>query len=130
PSLIGFDPNIADKYDGGAHVRADVRVGENGRLIAEDEEQDEKIAGTSGRAYELLAIGAHGIGRQEFSQLGGVAARVIRGVTKDGLIVRDERPLEGGSIMVCVDGSSYSYKAMRVALELAATYGAKLYVCS
>ncbi len=130
PSLIGFDPNIADKYDGGAHVRADVRVGENGRLIAEDEEQDEKIAGTSGRAYDLLAIGAHGIGRQAFSQLGGVASRVIRGVTKDVLIVRDDRPLAGGSIMVCVDGSSYSYKAMRVALELAATYGAKLYVCS
>src|SRR5688572_16577406 len=78
PSLIGFDPNIADKYDGGATVRGDVRIGENGRLIAEDEDQDEKLAGTSGRSYDLLAIGAHGIGRQALSQLGGVVARVLR----------------------------------------------------
>src|SRR6187431_2040678 len=27
PSLIGFDPNIADKYDGGATVRGDVKIG-------------------------------------------------------------------------------------------------------
>jgi nucleotide-binding universal stress UspA family protein len=32
--------------------------------------------------------------------------------------------------MVCVDGSAYSYKAMRLALEMAKEYGAKLYVCS
>src|SRR5919106_624479 len=38
PSLIGFDPNIADKYDGGERVRSDVRLGENGRIIAEDED--------------------------------------------------------------------------------------------
>src|SRR5688500_14982898 len=33
PSLIGFDPNIADKYDGGARGRGDVRIGEDGRLV-------------------------------------------------------------------------------------------------
>jgi nucleotide-binding universal stress UspA family protein len=32
--------------------------------------------------------------------------------------------------MVCVDGSSYAYKALRVALEMAREYGAKLFVCS
>jgi nucleotide-binding universal stress UspA family protein len=130
PSLIGFDPNIADKYDGGSTVRGDVRIGENGRLIAEEEEQDDKLAGSSNRAYDLLAIGAHGIGRQQLSQLGGVTARVLRKVEKDVLIVRDERPFRGGNFMVCVDGSSYSYKAMRVALELAREYDATLYVCS
>ena len=130
PSLIGFDPNIADKYDGGKNVRGDVRIGENGRLIAEEEDQDEKLAGSSNRAYDLMAIGAHGIGRQQLSQLGGVTARVLRKVEKDVLIVRDQQPLRGGKFMVCVDGSSYSYKAMRVGLELAREYGATLYVCS
>ena len=130
PSLIGFDPNIADKYDGGDTVRSDVRIGENGRLIAEDEEQDEKLAGTSARDYDLVCIGAHGIGRQPYSQMGGVTSRVLRGIEKDALIVRNDRPLEGGRFMVCIDGSSYSYKAMRVALELAREYGASLYVCS
>jgi nucleotide-binding universal stress UspA family protein len=130
PSLIGFDPNIADKYDGGEKVRGDVRIGENGRLIAEEEDLDEKLAGESGREYDLVCIGAHGIGRQPYSQLGGVVARVIREVEKDTLVIRDERPLAGGDWIVCVDGSSYSYKAMRVALELAREYGAKLWVCS
>ena len=130
PSLIGFDPNIADKYDGGARMRSDVKIGENGRLIAEDEEQDEKLAGSTERAYDLLCIGAHGIGRQPYSQLGGVTSRVIRDIEKDVLIVKNDAPLQEGRWLVCVDGSSYSYKAMRVALEMAREYKATLYVCS
>ncbi len=130
PSLIGFDANIADKYDGGDKVRSDVALGDDGRIVAEDEEHDEKLAGSSGRSYDLLALGAYGLGRQPYSQLGGVVSRVIRGVEKDVLIVRDEKPLEGGAYMVCVDGSAYSYKGMRVALEMAREFDAKLYVCS
>ncbi|MSR35437.1 MAG: hypothetical protein EXR95_02165 [Gemmatimonadetes bacterium] len=130
PSLIGFDPNIAHKYDGGATVRSDVRLGADGRIVAEDEEQDEKLAGSSGRLYDLLVMGAHGIGKQPYSQLGGVTSRVLRKVEKDVLVVRNDRPLAEGRWMVCVDGSSYAYKALRVALEMAREYRAKLYVCS
>jgi nucleotide-binding universal stress UspA family protein len=130
PGLIGFDPNRAAGYDGGERVRSDVQVGANGRLVAEDEDQAARLVGSSGRQYDLLAVGAHGLGRQTFSQLGGVVARVLRGVEKDVLIVRDQAPLEGGRFLVCVDGSSYSYKAMREALELAQAFGASLYVCS
>ncbi|CAN5875217.1 hypothetical protein BH20GEM1_BH20GEM1_12200 [soil metagenome] len=130
PSLIGFDPNIADKYDGGEVVRSDVRLGDDGRIVAEDEDADEKLAGSSGRSYDLVAIGAHGLGRQPYSQLGGVVARAIRGIEKDVLIVREDRPFEDGRYLVCVDGSAYGYKAMRVALELAREFGAKLYVAS
>ncbi len=130
PSLIGFDPNIAGKYDGGESGRGDVILGEDGRLVAEDEDQEEKLAGESGRSYDLMVIGAHGIGQQPFSQLGGVASRVIRQVEKDALVIRNDRPLAEGRWMVCIDGSSYSYKAMRVALEMAREYRAKLYVCS
>ena len=130
PSLIGFDPNIAHKYDGGDTVRSDVRLGEDGRIVGEDEEQDEKLAGSSGRDYDLLVMGGHGIGRQPLSQLGGVTARVLRQIEKDALVVRDDRPLEGGRWIVCVDGSSYAYKGLRLALQLARDYGAKLFVCS
>ena len=130
PGLIGFDPNRAAGYDGGDKVRSDVKLGENGRLVAEDEDTAARLVGSSGRQYDLLAVGAHGLGRQQFSQLGGVVARVLRGVEKDVLIVRDDRPLEGGRFLVCVDGSSYSYKAMKAALELAQTFGGSLYVCS
>ena len=130
PSLIGFDPNIADKYDGGEKVRSDVAIGANGRLVAEEEEQDEKMAGSSGRDYDLVVIGAHGLGRQPYSQVGGVVGRAVRGIRKDVLIAREANPLRNGRFMVCIDGSAYSYKAMRVALELAREYEAKLFVCS
>jgi nucleotide-binding universal stress UspA family protein len=130
PGLIGFDPNRAAGYDGGTKVRSDVQVGENGRLIAEDEDSAARLVGSSGRQYDLLAIGAHGLGRQPYSQLGGVVARVLREIEKDVLIVRDDRPFQDGRFLVCVDGSSYSYRAMRVALELAQAFGASLYVCS
>jgi nucleotide-binding universal stress UspA family protein len=130
PGLIGFDPNRAAGYDGGEKVRGDVQVGENGRLVAEDEDAAARLVGSSGRSYDLVALGAHGLGRQRFSQLGGVVARALRGIEKDMLVVRDDRPFEGGRFLVCVDGSSYSYNAMKAALELAQAFGGSLYVCS
>lgn len=130
PGLIGFDPNVAARYDGGDRVRGDVQLGADGRIVAEDDDAAARLVGTSGRAYDLVAVGAHGLGRQTFSQLGGVVARSLRGIEKDMLIVRDDRPLTGGRFMVCVDGSSYSYRAMRQALELAQAFDASLFVCS
>ena len=130
PSLIGFDPNIAHNYDGSDKQRTDVKLGGDGRLLAEDEEQEDKLAGTSGRDYDLVAIGAHGLGRQERSRLGGVVARSLRGIEKDALIIRDERSLAGGKWLVGVDGSAYAYKGLRIALEMAREYGAKVYIAS
>src|SRR3990170_5109418 len=71
PGLIGFDPNRAAGYDGGDKVRSDVKLGDNGRLVAEEEDAAARLVGSSGRQYDLLATGAHGLGRQQFSQLGG-----------------------------------------------------------
>jgi len=130
PSLIGFDPNIAAGYDGGERMRSDVKLDEHGRIVAEEETPDEKLAGSSGRDYDLVVMGAHGIGRQPLSQLGGVVARAAQGIEKDTLIIRNDEPLEGGRYMVCVDGSAYSYRAMRTALVLAQEHHASLFVCS
>jgi nucleotide-binding universal stress UspA family protein len=132
PGLIGFDADHAARYDGsGNGVRADVRLDEStGRIVAEDEDDAAKRAGSSGRRYDLVVMGAHGLGRQPYSQLGGVTARALQAIEKDALVVRDSRPLLGGRFMICVDGSSYAYKAMREALELARAFGASLYVCS
>jgi len=130
PSLIGFDPNIAASYDGSERMRSDVRMDEHGRIVADDETSDEKLAGTTGRDYDLVIMGAHGIGRQPLSQLGGVVARAVQGIEKDALIVRSDEALKDGRYMVCVDGSAYSYQAMRTALMLAREHHASLFVCS
>ena len=129
PSLIGFDPAVSDKYDGHA-VRDDIDLDGNGRLVAEPETPQERVAGSTEREYDLVVLGAHGIGRQPSSQLGGVAKRVVRKLDRDVLVVRDGQPLQNGRWMVCVDGSPYSFKAMRIALEMAREFGAKLFVCS
>ena len=130
PGLIGFDPNRAAGYDGGDRTRGDVRLGADGRIVAEDEDAAAKVVGSSGRRYDLVAIGAHGLGRQPASQLGGVIARSVRSIERDMLIVRDDAPLAGGRYLVCVDGSSYAYRAMRVALELADAFGGSVFACS
>ncbi len=130
PGLIGFDPNRAKGYDGADKIRGDVQLGADGRIVAEDEGEAAKLAGNSGRQYDLMVIGAHGLGRQQYSQVGGVVSRALRSIEKDTLIVKDGTPLRGGKIMVCVDGSSYSYRGMKAALELAQQFGAELYVCS
>ncbi len=130
PSLIGFNVNIASGYDGGDKVRGDVKLAQDGRILGEDESQEDKRAGKSGRSYDLVVMGAHGIGRQQRSELGGVVSRVARGIRKDLLIVRDGASLAGGRILVCIDGSAYSYKAMKRALELAREFGAEVYACS
>jgi nucleotide-binding universal stress UspA family protein len=80
--------------------------------------------------YDLCAMGAHGLGRQPKSQIGGVTARVMRRVEKDLLITRTDAPLQGGLFLVCVDGSSYAYRSAKVALELARTFGARVEFCS
>ncbi len=130
PSLIGFDAGAAFAYDGGDKVRSDVRLASDGRILGEEEARAEKVAGMSGRSYDLVVMGAHGIGRQQRSELGGVVSRVARGIGKDLLIVRDDASLAGGRILVCIDGSAYSYRAMQCALELARAFEAKVYACS
>lgn len=130
PSLIGFDPAIAAGYDGGERVRSDVRLGADGRIVAEDETAEEKLAGTSGRSYDLVVLGAHGIGRQPLSQLGSVVSRSAVAIEKDLMVVRNDRTLRGGKFLVGVDGSAYSYRCLHSALELAKMYDATLHVCS
>ncbi|MEE9132181.1 MAG: universal stress protein [Gemmatimonadota bacterium] len=80
--------------------------------------------------YDLCAMGAHGLGRQPHSQLGGVVSRVMRRIEKDLLIARADAPLEGGLYLVCVDGSSYSYRSAKIALALARTFNAEVQLCS
>ena len=53
PSLIGFDPNIADKYDGGSTVRGDVRIGENEEAGAE---HAGRIGGAGAGSQALASI--------------------------------------------------------------------------
>ena len=81
--------------------------------------------------YDLVIMGAHGIGQVKRSEVGMVTARVARLITTDMLVMRQkERSLRGGKILVCVDSSAYCLVALRKALRLAETFGATVHVVS
>ncbi len=81
--------------------------------------------------YDLVIMGAHGIGQVKRSQIGMVTARVARLITTDLLVMRQrERHLRGGKLLVCVDSSAYCFVALRKALRLAEGFGASVHVVS
>jgi nucleotide-binding universal stress UspA family protein len=100
------------------------------RQLLEGIHFEEIVREVNSNGHDLCVMGAHGLGRQPHSQLGGVTARVMRRIEKDLLITRTDQSLEGGLYLVCVDGSSYSYRSARIALELARLFGARVEFCS
>jgi nucleotide-binding universal stress UspA family protein len=64
--------------------------------------------------YDLVVMGALGLGAIRDSQLGTVAERVIRRIQTDTLVVKNLPALQGdkptsGKIVVAVDGSGHSF---------------------
>src|ERR671931_498932 len=57
--------------------------------------------------YDLVIMGALGMGAVKDSQLGSVTERFVRRVSRDTLIVRNQDALKDaqGAIVVCLDGS-------------------------
>lgn len=76
--------------------------------------------------YDLVVMGALGMGAVKDSQLGSVSERVARRVRVDTLIVRSAHPFAEdapGRILVGVDGSPESFAGLRTAIELARVFG-------
>ncbi len=79
--------------------------------------------------YDLVMIGALGIGRARDSEIGSVCERVARAAGRDVWVVkhlpkRDEP--EGDTILVGIDGSPQSFGALERALELAKRFDKKV----
>ncbi|HEY7417586.1 MAG TPA: universal stress protein, partial [Ktedonobacteraceae bacterium] len=74
--------------------------------------------------YNLVIMGALGMGAVKESQVGSVCERVTRRVRKDVLVVKDVRPWQEqreGSIAVAIDGSPQSFGGLKLAIELGRT---------
>jgi nucleotide-binding universal stress UspA family protein len=74
-----------------------------------------------GKAYDLVVMGALGLGAVRDSQLGSVTERFVRRVPVDTLVVRSVAPPEGqqGAIVVGLDGSPQSFYGLKVGIALA-----------
>ncbi|HEV8307714.1 MAG TPA: universal stress protein [Methylomirabilota bacterium] len=79
--------------------------------------------------YDLVVIGALGLGAVRDSQLGSVTERFVRRVPIDTLVVRNPDPLEAqqGAIVVGLDGSPQSFRGLQIGVALAKRLGRALH---
>ena len=70
--------------------------------------------------YDLVIMGALGMGAVKDSLIGGVCERVVRRINTDTLVVRDLEPIEehDGNILVGIDGSPESFSGLKTAIQL------------
>lgn len=85
--------------------------------------------------YDLVIMGAVGLGAIKDSQIGTVAERVIRRVNTDTLIVKNVPSIHGekatsGKIVVAVDGSGHAFGGLKTAIDMAKQTGRPLEVIS
>ncbi|MDE0555259.1 MAG: universal stress protein [Candidatus Poribacteria bacterium] len=70
--------------------------------------------------YDLVIMGALGMGAVKDSLIGGVCERVVRRINTDTLVVRDLDSIEAhnGNILVGIDGSPESFSGLKTAIQL------------
>ena len=97
--------------------------GKNYEMIAED---------INGSDYDLVIMGALGLGAVKDSQIGSVCERVTRRIRTDVMVMKNTADMEeqlapstngvahknGGGILVAVDGSPESFAGLRTAIEM------------
>ena len=84
--------------------------GRNWKVLAED---------INTNAYDLTIMGSLGVGAVKDSVIGSNTERVLRRVrNSDMFIVKDLKPMNGGKIVVAVDGSPYSFGGLKTGLAL------------
>jgi len=91
-----------------------------GRCSLEGKNYSALVKEANNNGYELLVMGARGVGAIAGSRLGTVCERVVRRTNIDTLVIKDpQHSLTEGPIVVAVDGSSRSYGGLLTALSLA-----------
>jgi nucleotide-binding universal stress UspA family protein len=79
--------------------------------------------------YDLVVMGALGMGAVKDSQLGSVTERFLRKVTTDTLVVRQHDPLrdQQGAVVVGLDGSPQSFHGLQIGIALSRALGRPLH---
>jgi len=106
----------------GAGVKA-VGVSREGRNYAE------LLKEAAENGYDLVVIGAWGLGTNDGRRIGSVCERLSRRLSVDCLIIKDTRPfLETGSALAAaIDGSPESFAALRAVIALGRAFGCRIH---
>ncbi len=93
------------------------------RRSLEGKNYRELVTEAASGEYDLLVMGARGLGAVGASALGTVCERVARRTGIDTLVIKEpQRSLAEGPIVVAVDGSAHAYGGLQTALSLAARW--------
>src|ERR1700675_4290747 len=95
------------------------------RKMIDDKHYKDLIEDTLASDYDLVVMGALGMGAVKDSQLGSVTERYVRKIDRDTLVLRNADALrdEQGAIVVCLDGSPQSFNGLKAGIALAKTLG-------
>ncbi len=81
--------------------------------------------------YDLLVMGALGLGAIQGSTIGTVCERVVRRSAIDTLVIKQpEKSIKEGPIVAAIDGSKQSYAALITAFNLAKEWQLPLHIVS
>jgi nucleotide-binding universal stress UspA family protein len=96
--------------------------GKNYRALLDDIESSD---------YDLVIMGALGLGAVRSSTIGSVCERIVRRTSRDVLVVKDpKRSIGDGPIMVAVDGSAQAYAGLKTAMLLGKKFNVDVEVVS
>ncbi len=97
------------------------------RLSPEGKNYSQIVKAARSGGYDVLALGAVGVGAVPGNIIGTVAERVVRRSPIDTFVVRDpKRAVGDGPIVVGIDGSPLSYGGLMTALDLGVRTGAEV----
>jgi nucleotide-binding universal stress UspA family protein len=106
----------------GMQLRRKSVEGKNYRALLDDIESSD---------YDLVIMGALGLGAVRSSTIGSVCERIVRRASRDVLVVKDAKCNIGdGPIMVAVDGSARGYAGLKTAILLGKKFNVDVEVVS
>jgi nucleotide-binding universal stress UspA family protein len=96
--------------------------GRNWKVLVED---------INTNAYDLVIMGALGVGAVKDSVIGSNTERVIRRIrNSDMFVIKNTEPMNNGKIVVAVDGSPYSFGGLMTGLALGKAFNRPVEVIS
>jgi nucleotide-binding universal stress UspA family protein len=95
------------------------------RKLMEGKNWLELVRDINDSRYDVVVIGIRGLGAVNGTGIGSVCERVIRNISADILIVKNDKVFDG-RIVVAIDGSNRSLLALNKALELSKLFNLKV----
>jgi len=117
---------ISDSYLDVFMARCEERGVPYDRKTMEGKNYAELVKDIQGSSYDLVAMGAKGLGETPTTQLGSVCERVARRINVDSLVMKNDAPIKGGHVVVGIDGSEQSFAAMSAAIAMNKHLGCKV----